>query len=889
MKQQEQGIRGISDFKKYNIQGLGKELLERVFQLKLTADVFSSQQKADLIQINEKTKTVEVIVEITRSKLTQKNVRDIEEKMFQLYKELTPQRIIILVFEFIDPDAKKVLENSMSVFSRRMFNIELYDGPWIVDVLAQNPDLAEKWLIIYPDDAYNMLSLPQINNDNPNYPEDLLGFNKDIRSFASLLALKELKPPVSIALFGNWGSGKSFFMNKLKETIDYITENRGFNKIDLNASKSEVNEKNVFCEGIAQINFNAWSYMDSNLMASMVAEIFEKLDEYISDKSKGEKEIEAIKEELTEKLGLAKEQKFLIEEKINKIAQSKKEIKDNIENKRKRIEDIRLEISKKTRSEIISKLLSENNFQDKLKELLGTEKYTLIKDAEDLNPDNILKHVKSFHFFFQNVLRNSGKEFFWFLVTIIIFLAILLFPVITPDFFIGKAFKIPQIVLSVLSFLPFILLKVKRVLTLLSPVISSITKVKEEYETKLNNAISEYEQYEKTAQIEVQQIENEIFSFNTKLIDLEKSIRELEYNLKNTISQRALYSFISARSHSDDYSRHLGVISTIRKDFETLSQLFDKANDEHKRFRDNFEKPLERIVLYVDDLDRCSDDKVLEVLQAVHLLLAFPLFVVVVGVDKRCVHNALTYRNLLQYSHLTESKKPEDLKSFGIEVIQPSEYLEKIFQIPFHIPDASDENIKNLVARLSYIPKEEDTEGMGQLEDYKISELQKKELESFPPLPYGDIPFQTEESIIEENNKERPQVRFKPINLKLSAEEIQNLQMITWLVGNSPRTIKRFLNIYRIIRSHESLQYAENEKESSFLAIAFTLALFMGPYKKKSGEFFNEDSKYQDFEQFLKEVHLLPVIIEKKSTKLLSLQTKYFRNVISIVKRFSFE
>ena len=36
-------------------------------------------------------------------------------------------------------------------------------------------------------------------------------------------------------------------------------------------------------------------------------------------------------------------------------------------------------------------------------------------------------------------------------------------------------------------------------------------------------------------------------------------------------------------------------------------------------------KKLERIILYIDDLDRCSDDKVMEVLEAVHLLMAFPV------------------------------------------------------------------------------------------------------------------------------------------------------------------------------------------------------------------------------------------------------------------------
>ena len=46
-------------------------------------------------------------------------------------------------------------------------------------------------------------------------------------------------------------------------------------------------------------------------------------------------------------------------------------------------------------------------------------------------------------------------------------------------------------------------------------------------------------------------------------------------------------------------------------------------------------RPIERIVLYIDDLDRCPPERVVEVLQAVHLLLAFELFVVVVAVDAR--------------------------------------------------------------------------------------------------------------------------------------------------------------------------------------------------------------------------------------------------------------
>jgi hypothetical protein len=51
--------------------------------------------------------------------------------------------------------------------------------------------------------------------------------------------------------------------------------------------------------------------------------------------------------------------------------------------------------------------------------------------------------------------------------------------------------------------------------------------------------------------------------------------------------------------------------------------------------------PVERSVLYVDDLDRCPPHVVVEVLAAVHRLLEMPQFAVV-AVDDRRRHDAVT-------------------------------------------------------------------------------------------------------------------------------------------------------------------------------------------------------------------------------------------------------
>ena len=50
--------------------------------------------------------------------------------------------------------------------------------------------------------------------------QDQLSFTGDIESFGTVICLKNVQPPLAIGLFGKWGSGKSFFMEKLGEYIE---------------------------------------------------------------------------------------------------------------------------------------------------------------------------------------------------------------------------------------------------------------------------------------------------------------------------------------------------------------------------------------------------------------------------------------------------------------------------------------------------------------------------------------------------------------------------------------------------------------------------------------------------------------------------------------------
>jgi KAP-like P-loop domain-containing protein len=57
--------------------------------------------------------------------------------------------------------------------------------------------------------------------------DDLLQISATVNALATLIAAHETAPPLSVGLFGPWGSGKTFFLRKLRTRVEEITEDAG--------------------------------------------------------------------------------------------------------------------------------------------------------------------------------------------------------------------------------------------------------------------------------------------------------------------------------------------------------------------------------------------------------------------------------------------------------------------------------------------------------------------------------------------------------------------------------------------------------------------------------------------------------------------------------------
>jgi hypothetical protein len=83
---------------------------------------------------------------------------------------------------------------------------------------------------------------------------------------------------------------------------------------------------------------------------------------------------------------------------------------------------------------------------------------------------------------------------------------------------------------------------------------------------------------------------------------------------------------------------------------------------------------VERVVVFVDDLDRCFPTSALAVLESMKLFFDSQGFVFVVGLDRDVIARAIT------------SKHPELEQTADARQRASAEYLEKVFQVPFSLP-----------------------------------------------------------------------------------------------------------------------------------------------------------------------------------------------------------
>ncbi|GAA1874392.1 hypothetical protein GCM10009687_47920 [Asanoa iriomotensis] len=227
------------------------------------------------------------------------------------------------------------------------------------------------------------------------------------------------------------------------------------------------------------------------------------------------------------------------------------------------------------------------------------------------------------------------------------------------------------------------------------------------------------------------------------------------------------------QAEADQTAAVLGQLSTVTEYRDQLS-LVTRTRDLFSKIDEELRKDKRRVVIAIDDLDRCAAEKVVQVLEAVHLLFNFEMFVVLLAVDTRWLDQSLRIR----YHQLLG----------GSGGATPSDYLEKIIQIPVRLVPLDEGLVRQMITGLTGRPV-----------------TQRRETPSQPATP-GPEPARTATPQKEPEPQGRrypraPRRRLPAKVLEITEAEAAAMSAVAPLIGTTPRTVKRFVNTYRLLKA----------------------------------------------------------------------------------------
>ncbi len=501
--------------------------------------------------------------------------------------------------------------------------------------------------------------------------KDDLDIREDVQTLTAVMLAKDVDPPLAIGLFGDWGSGKTFFMESLKATAAQI------------ARQTVKTPDSKFCAHVVPIEFNAWHYADTNLWASLASHILESLSDYVSPQATAEQKQTRLNEQhkvATKRAAEIEEETKRCEKEINDKQQELQKLQHERQQKELTLHDLEL-------GDLQELMADEPGLKANVQSALNDIGLpVVVSSAADLT--QAVAEVRSLRGRVTALAAGLFRGENWVLALALLTL-VLVFPLaigwlialVQPDL---KA--IGAIVGEIAALLVSSATLLRQAAKYVEEPIRKIEQAKARVDALLAKKRSVLSQAEITLQSDLSSLQAKQNTAAANLVEATAQVQELEKQIEILLDSGTLARFLTDRSASDDYRKHLGLISTIRRDFKTLTERLVASGKTKQGM------PVDRIVLYVDDLDRCPAGKVVEVLQAVHLLLAYKLFVVVVAVDPRWLSHALTDT----FGALAGNRNTIP----DLDMATPQNYLEKIFQIPFSLRPMTEAGYAKLVHHL---------------------------------------------------------------------------------------------------------------------------------------------------------------------------------------------
>lgn len=639
--------------------------------------------------------------------------------------------------------------------------------PHLADAITLQPYLLER------DYAPN-----EYSSDRSEPVLDALGTSADANSLAELIMLEAAEPPLAIGIFGPWGSGKSTLLRQIQHRASEIA--REEREQSSNGVQADAGTRRV--SSIMQIELNAWTFADSgNLWASITSEVFDQITAGGIDGSARDHGARLIAEvgtttaKMVSNLRMAQSE---IDDLEAQVAGAKADLE--------RAKDGKKSALVAALSDAITDLVQpitdpddkERKKNAETRSALQALREGLTDEAQQGSAQTLVRYLASSRDItrFVLLLAHFVRRRYKIVLAVCVGLA-------TAVWLIWRYWEPLQRLSTffpasswILASLPWLAASGWAWPAFVGPALRAAGKVRvrlEEIRTaatkdieKAAAALKSAEEGKSRAERQKKEAEDYIARHKVGSEAAGSPAAMLEYLLKDSVDVAAVRA-------------QLGFIAVVRRRFEQLNAVIKR-----NRAAPSPTGP-ERVIIYFDDLDRCSEEQVVGILQAIHLLLAFDCFVVVAAVDAKWLKRSLQV-GLSQFAPSRDGTGP----------VAPADYLEKIFQIPYWVrpiagqePDDHCDAYRRYVAFLLRTP--------GAVSD----EVDTNDDQPATLTAVGDRKGALEK--IAPFAPDPPDPARKP--LRITASEMELIVELGPLAAKSPRAVKRMINLYRLLRASLSI------------------------------------------------------------------------------------
>lgn len=594
-------------------------------------------------------------------------------------------------------------------------------------------------------------TMASFSNDLPDPGADFVGVSEEADAFAYLIASRTLVPPLAIGLFGDWGSGKSFLMAKIRARVRQLTA--------LAASGGDSSAGQIWPK-VVPIEFNAWQYVETDLWAALLSRIFDELPPEarlkLTELSRRQQEHRAqqdrnVAEQMRAESAVA--HLVVAEETDVRAAEAAAQ----------RLERVRQQVSVITDAAVRGALDVHARSAASAAVVGGLGAVLGLDVADDLREVHRLQVAARAPAWRQRQFWSARR-------VVAVSLALLVVPLVVLG--LDRAGFEPLVAISAAlgTCAALLIPLVRAAATFLQGQQQAADEAARRVEEQLSGLVKEAEAQDRARRDQVRKTQKKIREERQNAANAAAKGVDLGAMAARLDAGTVYADFLSGRYSSDDYRKRLGIVTTVSEDLAKLSSLIAEYNDSPQaRHPDG---PPNRIVLYIDDLDRCPPSRVVEVLEAVHLLLAFPLFVVVVAVDTRWLSAALS-RALPILQNIPRPGAPGPTAT---------DYIEKIFQIPFWVEPLDDEARHRLLRGL-LLPSVSGPVGVSTAKEGTALQVGQRERDAAGAMLAVHGPWLDRDAQ----------------SFTITAAELAFVESLTPLVAGTPRQVKRYVNICKLL------------------------------------------------------------------------------------------